>query len=158
MKDSKMKNLKDVYFKLKTAPTKKLRKVKLNLFKTSWKEKTEPVWNFICPTCKAQRMIIGGPRPKQKHYVQVGLTSAVFTLLTWPVFSWKGLVSFIPFWMVFEIFYRIKIRALVGCPHCGFDPYLFLSHEEKAKQQMKDHLEKKYEKILAKKPEPPATS
>ena len=31
-----------------------------------------------------------------------------------------GVVAFLPFWTVFETIYRMKVRTLLGCPHCGF--------------------------------------
>ena len=68
-----------------------------------------------------------------KHFVQIGLTTVVFTMLTWNWLGWKGMVAFVPIWAIFETFFRIKLRAALTCYYCGFDPYLYLQDDEKAR-------------------------
>jgi hypothetical protein len=65
-------------------------------------------------------------------------------ICTWPWFGWKGIVSILPFWSVFEFIYRWRMRAALGCPYCGFDPYLFLIDEDWAKREVETHWRKKY--------------
>lgn len=137
---------------------KKRKKVKLNFFKSLWRQKPYATWTFICPVCEARRCIPVRSEPAPEHFFQIGLTSVFFTLLTWPWLNWKGIVSFLPFWITFEVIYRLRVRGLVHCPHCGFDPYLFLSDEDKAKSAIEAHIKKKYEpllKPLVKKETPP---
>jgi hypothetical protein len=76
-------------------------------------------------------------------------------LLTWTFFQWKGLVSFIPFWCIFEVIYRTRARATIYCKSCGFDPYLFLVDTELAKKEVDGHWRKKFEEKGIPYPEPP---
>lgn len=71
-----------------------------------------------------------------KHFFQIGLLSAVFTLAAWPIFEWKGLVAFVPFWAFFEVVYRIRLRAVLTCPHCGFDPVLYMRDVKAARAEI----------------------
>ncbi len=125
-------------------PKKRHLKVKLSYFKTLWKERDTPVWAFICPVCEVHRRVRFRQQPGGWHYVQIALTSFFVTLLTWNWLEWKGIISFLPLWTVFEITYRIRMRIALGCPHCGFDPYLYLNDEEKAKQGIEQHFRKLY--------------
>ncbi|OFZ83113.1 MAG: hypothetical protein A3K03_10110 [Bdellovibrionales bacterium RIFOXYD1_FULL_44_7] len=113
--------------------------------KAFWKERHPNVWAFFCPFCRAERRLPYNPRPgRLKHYIQVGLTAIVFTCVTWKWFQFKGLVSFLPFWAIFEIFYRTRVRVALSCPHCGFDPYLYLSDVKKAREEIENYWRKKF--------------
>lgn len=64
----------------------------------------------------------------------MGLTTAVLTMATWPWFGLKGVVWFMPVWIVFETVYRVRMRALMACPQCGFDPYLYMTDVQRARK------------------------
>ena len=114
--------------------------------KTVWRtDRQKQGWSFICPLCHLTRKVSNHPRPQPRHFAQILLTSAFFTVLTWKLFEWKGLVSFIPFWCIFEVIYRTRARAALYCKSCGFDPYLFLRDTDLAKQQVDTHWRKKFE-------------
>ena len=78
------------------------------------------------------------PKPGWKHFVQIMITAMFFTLVTWKFFEWKGIVSFVPFWIVFETVYRLKVRVEMSCPYCGFDPYLYLTDVKKARAEIEN--------------------
>jgi hypothetical protein len=113
--------------------------------KVFWKDRATKPYSFICPLCTSPRKIPYQPRPTARHFVQMGLTAAFFTLVTWPVFAWKGFVSFIPLWTIFEILYRGRVRAALHCPHCGFDPYLYMVDVKRARTEVETHWRKKFE-------------
>jgi hypothetical protein len=113
--------------------------------KTVWKGSTPKAWAFICPICRIHRRVPISANPRLKHYFQIFLVAAFFTLIGWKVFKWKGLFSFIPFWIVFETIYRWNARAILYCKQCGFDPYLFMVNTEAAKQEVAAHWRKKLE-------------
>ena len=119
----------------------------LKNMKSLWQDRrSSSTWSFICPICKLKRQLPFHPKPGQPiHFFQVGLTSAVFTILTWNWFTWKGWVSFVPLWITFEVIYRWRTRALLACKHCGFDPYLYLIDPELAKKEIEDYWKKKFE-------------
>ncbi len=111
----------------------------------AWKDPaSRPTWRYFCPFCGAPRRLVGsGPRVQRRHVVQVALTSAVAASLLWPLLQWRGLFLFFPFWMVFEVFHRLRVRAQLECPQCGFDPALFLADQQRARLQMRAFWEKK---------------
>jgi hypothetical protein len=103
-------------------------------------------WNFYCPLCAVTRRLRTSPEPgKAIHFLRVGVCAWVFTLLFFPVFGWKGLVSFLPFWIVFETVYRLRLRVELRCPECGFDPILCLSDIKRAKEEVASHWRRKLE-------------
>ena len=114
------------------------------LQKSFWKEKNTKHWSFFCPLCRVNRRVAYHPRPTPKHYFQIALTTVVFMLATWPWFGWKGAVAFVPFWTVFEVFYRTRMRADLSCPQCGFDPYLYLVDIKRAREEIETHWRKKF--------------
>jgi hypothetical protein len=89
------------------------------------------------------------PRPGLKHFGQILLTTLAFTALLWPLLGFAGLFLILPFWIVFEMLYRLKIRFDLQCEHCGFDPLLFLADAQRAKAEMKVFWEKKLGKSRA---------
>lgn len=114
--------------------------------KSFWKEKYSDLWCFYCPLCKLERRIPYRPQPGGfRHFAQIGLLSIVFTMATYPWLSWKGIVAFLPFWTVFEVIYRSRVRAALMCPHCGFDACLFLVDRGKARQEVETYWRKKLE-------------
>lgn len=112
--------------------------------KIFWKEKGTKPYAFICPLCTSKRKIAYQPQPTRRHYVQIALTAACFTLLSWPIFGWKGIVSFIPLWTLFEVLYRGRVRGALLCPHCGFDPYLYMVDVKRARVEVESHWRKKF--------------
>jgi hypothetical protein len=112
--------------------------------KLYWRDHASKAWAFICPHCTSPRKIPYQPRPTLRHYAQIGVTAAFFTLLTWQWFGLKGMVSFLPFWITFETLYRSKVRGAMLCPHCGFDPYLYLVDVKRARAEIETHWRRKF--------------
>lgn len=113
--------------------------------KSLWKEKGTHVWTFFCPFCSSQRRLPFRPRPGGvKHFSQVGIAAVFFMVTTWSWFSWKGIVSFVPFWIVFEAVYRARVRGAASCSQCGFDPFLYLTDAGRARQVIEQHWRKKF--------------
>jgi hypothetical protein len=118
----------------------------MDSLRTQWQEnRKSSVWSFYCPQCKVPRKVPYKPSPSLKHYAQVGLTAVVFTMATWNWFTWKGIVAFLPIWVVFETVYRSKLRAALGCEACGFDPILYLVDVKRARREIEEHWKKKFQ-------------
>ena len=121
------------------------RKIKAKLsWKTLWRDKQSKVWSFYCPNCRTARRLPNRPRPSLRHFVQIGLTSAFFPLLTWSWFGLKGFVSFLPMWIVFENLHRARVRVALYCSNCGFDPYLYLIDVASARQEVETYWRKRF--------------
>jgi hypothetical protein len=112
--------------------------------KSFWRGRASEAWSFICPLCSSPRKLAQQPRPTPTHYAQIGLTAAIFTLITWHWFEWKGIISFLPMWTVFEVIYRARVRAAMRCTQCGFDPYLYLVDVKRARTDIESHWRKKF--------------
>ena len=113
---------------------------------TIWKPRYSNLWKFYCPVCKSDRRVPYRAKPGGfKQISQVFLTTAFLTLLTWPWFEWKGIVAIVPIWTVFEVYYRLSVRSALVCPHCGFDPYLYMVDVQKARSEMDVFWRKKFE-------------
>ena len=113
--------------------------------KSFWRERNGALWSFICPLCRVERRLPLGPRPGTlKHFFQIGLLTVVFAILCWSKLSGRGFIAFIPFWSIFEVLYRWKLRILLPCSQCGFDPYLFSSDVKRAQQEVEHHWRKKF--------------
>lgn len=112
-----------------------------------WKKIEKNGFKFFCVGCNRERRIhppaiIGSTL----FYIQIIITTAIFTMATYP---WLGLKGFafmvIPVGIAFEVFYRIKMRAAMVCPDCEFDPILYLVDRKKATHQVEQVWRKKFE-------------
>ncbi len=113
--------------------------------KSLWRGGPVDSYSFYCPSCRVDRKVPYRSRPGGfRQITQVTSTAAFFTLLTWPWLDWKGIVSFVPFWTIFEFYYRTRMRASLSCPHCGFDPFLYLVDVKKAREEIERHWKAKF--------------
>lgn len=113
--------------------------------KSIWRKPHSRIWSFYCPQCRAPRRAPTHPNPANPLNIgRIALCSAFFTLCTWSWFGWKGFVSFVPFWATFEIIYRSRMRGMLACPHCGFDPYLYLVDVKLARKEIEEHWKRKF--------------
>ncbi len=133
-----------------------LKDVVLKPKKVFWRGRSSQPYAFICPLCTSQRKIPYQPKPTLRHYVQIALTAACVTLATWPFFGLKGFVCFVPIWTVFEVLYRGRVRGAMLCPHCGFDPYLYLVDVPRARTEIDQHWRRKFAEKGIPFPEKPA--
>jgi hypothetical protein len=117
----------------------------LNKAATFWKKGERKYWAFLCPFCQVSRRIPFRPRPgSARHIVQILLSTAFLALLSWKWLGWKGVVFFFPLWSIFEVFYRWRVRGVLACSVCGFDPYLYLIDEKWARREIESHWKKKF--------------
>src|SRR5690606_6036752 len=96
-----------------------------------------------CAFCRSERSL-----NLQKHVglYEVGLSVLGATLLSFLFFQ-----ALDPRVLVFagvglsllEFFVQIKFRLGMSCPHCGFDPLLYIKSKEKACEQVQKHLEQR---------------
>lgn len=99
---------------------------------------------FYCPLCRKPRASQIRPEVGTlKHFLQVGILTAVVTLALYPWFDWKGVVSFLPLWVIFEVSYRSKVRQSLKCLNCGFDPVLYLKDVGLARKEVESFWQEK---------------
>jgi hypothetical protein len=120
-------------------------KAKLEDLKSLWHDRHSRIWSFYCPQCRAARRTPTHPDPARPlNIARVLLCAWAFTIACWSWFGWKGIVSFVPFWAAFEIFHRSRMRGMLACPHCGFDPYLYLVDVKLARKEIDAHWRRKF--------------
>jgi len=71
------------------------------------------------------------------------VVSFVAGLIIWQDFDLRMIPLFVLALGLAEILIQIRWRLSIVCPHCGFDPVLYLSSREKAEEKVKTHLEKR---------------
>ena len=111
-----------------------------------WQETRKRAYSFFCPLCTSPRHARMIPNPYRAILIfRVLLTAGFLALIASPWLAWKGVVVVFPLWVGFEMIYRMKARQDIECPHCGFDPYLYLSDREQANVRVKEHFRRRYE-------------
>jgi hypothetical protein len=122
-----------------------------------WQERHSKNFSFFCPLCTSPRRTAMRPNPYQPILLfRVFLSSLLIALALSPWWGWKGIVAFFPLWIGFELIYRAKARQEIECPHCGFDPFLYMHDPERANTSVKAHFQKRFEERGI--PYPPAAS
>lgn len=107
-----------------------------SLLPRDWEARRAQVFTFYCPLCATERRSTLTPRIGSRHYFRVGVAAMAVTLALWPWLGIRGLVSFLPMWVVFESVYRVRSRAKLVCSQCGFDPVLYLADRKKAREDV----------------------
>lgn len=110
-----------------------------------WRSRPQRGFSYFCPVCGTPHRLPFSLAPSFRHYVQVGLTTLVAAIAAWPVFGPKGFVLFVPLWMGFEMFFRLRARARMRCDQCAFDPYLYLVDAQKARAEIDTHFKGLFE-------------
>ncbi len=101
--------------------------------------------HFFCPLCHYHQSTNTIRRIGRKHFAQLALVTIACTVAGWPIFGWNGLYLIFPFWLSFELFYRLRKRQALICESCGFDPFLYRQDVRKARAALKEHWQKKIE-------------
>lgn len=113
--------------------------------KSFWRMNRKEIWEFYCPSCRMHRKVPFRSRPGGRRQIMRILAATAFlTLCFWPWFEWKGVVTALPLWTGFEIYFRTHVRANLNCTNCGFDAYLYLVDIQKARQGIDAHWRGKF--------------
>jgi hypothetical protein len=99
--------------------------------------------HFFCPLCHSHQSTNTIRRVGPKHFAQLGVLTLAISIAGWPIFGWNGLYLFFPFWLSFELFYRMRKRQALICQSCGFDPFLYKQDVRRARAALKEHWQKK---------------
>lgn len=96
-----------------------------------------------CAFCRSERRI-----SLQKHIglYEIGLSALGAVLLSFLFYQSlqpQALVFLGVSLSLLEFFVQFKYRLAIACPHCGFDPLLYIKSREKACEQVKQHLERR---------------
>jgi hypothetical protein len=95
----------------------------------------------FCAFCKTPRKVYRKKSLSLINYIQALSLSGVLSLVFWRSFDAKALLVFAMSLMFIEGFILFRRRSDVECPHCGFDPHLYLKNQSAACEKVKKHLE-----------------
>ena len=111
-----------------------------------FRAKHDKKFRYFCPLCNHPSSTPLHPEPFSfKNVSRVLLASLLIMGASWNFFEWRGVLSFVPLWICFEVIYRLTVRTRLNCSNCGFDPILFLANPDKARQELKGYWRKKLE-------------
>lgn len=102
--------------------------------------------HFFCPICKDHKSTKLDRKVGWRHHAAFSLATAAIMILGWPVFGLRAVVFYFPIWMGFELIHRMRKRVSLVCEGCGFDPFLYKSDVERAREAMRKHWQTKIEK------------
>lgn len=96
-----------------------------------------------CAFCRSSRRIYTSRGVGVVHLVGGLIWSVIFTMGYFRDLDFRGVFVFLVILAVSEIFLRLRWRMQIVCPHCGFDPVLYLKNPEQAATHVRGFLERR---------------
>jgi hypothetical protein len=93
-----------------------------------------------CAFCRNPRTIYRKAGSNLKNAGQAFALAFLTTFLFWGRVEPKGLLLFVGWLIVIETVIHFRARMEVACPHCGFDPVLYIRNKEAACEKVKRHI------------------
>ncbi len=97
--------------------------------------------NAYCALCRNERRIFRKRRLGAWDIVVNAFASFLLMMLIWQAFDARVFVFFVLGLALSEGVIQIRWRLSVVCPHCGFDPALYVQNNNAAALKVKSHLE-----------------
>lgn len=97
----------------------------------------------LCAFCKSERRINRKKNLSFIDYVAAGVCALIAMAVVFKDVDPRMFVFFVFFVALGEFFVQIRWRVGVVCPHCGFDPVLYLKAPEKAAAKVTEKLEQR---------------
>lgn len=107
-----------------------------------------------CAFCKSERHVNRKKNLDLMDYLTAGICSFMAMAAIFQEADPRVFIFFIFFIAIGELFVQFRWRIGVVCPHCGFDPVLYLKSPETAAAQVTSKLEQRKsnpEMLLARK-------
>lgn len=95
----------------------------------------------FCAFCKSPRRV---EAKKHVNWINVLLSAMVSLVLMWTLWfevNPKAVILFVMCLVVSEIFLQIRWRLSLACPHCQFDPLLYIKSPERASERVRRHFD-----------------
>ncbi len=96
-----------------------------------------------CAFCRSSRRVYSNRGVTLGHLVGGLIWAVIFTYGYFRELDFRGVFIFLVILAVSEIFLRIRWRLQIVCPHCGFDPVLYLKDPEMAATRVRVFLEER---------------
>jgi hypothetical protein len=98
----------------------------------------------MCPQCRSTRVLPFAPGSRWPWIRAIVGWTSILTLILWPLLGLKGLLSVLPVATAVELWFRMRLRVVMECEHCGFDPFLYVKDRAQAIARVKAKLEQVY--------------
>ena len=95
----------------------------------------------FCALCGIKRQFKGERRLTKKMYAEIVSIGGFISLILYPIFAWKSIISLLIVAMIYEFINMSVYRKEVQCPHCGFDPVWYRKNWRKAKSMIASKIE-----------------
>ncbi len=93
-----------------------------------------------CAFCRNPRTIYRKSGSSGVNVLQAGGVSLLCTFLFWEKLDPRALLIFVVCLMILEVVIHFRTRSEIACPHCGFDPVLYLKNKDAACAKVKVHI------------------
>jgi hypothetical protein len=97
----------------------------------------------LCAFCKSERKINRKKNLGLADYLTAGVCALIAMAVVFKDFDPRMFIFYIAFIAIGEFFVQLRWRMGVVCPHCGFDPVLYLKAPEKAADVVTQKLEQR---------------
>jgi hypothetical protein len=94
-----------------------------------------------CALCGIKRVFKGERKLTNKMYAQIISIGGFLSLILYPIFEWKSLISLVIVAITYEFVNMSIYRKEVKCPHCGFDPVWYRKNWRLAKTMVQTKIE-----------------
>lgn len=99
----------------------------------------------FCAFCKSQRKVYRKKRIGLGDIASCALGAAATTGLAFGEVDARGIFFFVAYLAIAEVFIQFRWRMGVVCPHCGFDPVLYMRDPSSAARKVTAHLDRRRE-------------
>lgn len=96
-----------------------------------------------CAFCRTPRRVYRKKSISLLNIFEALLASLAVMYMIWQKLDPRFVLFFVLFMVVGEMFVRIRWRTSMLCPHCGFDPVLYVKDPQEASRKVKVHLDRR---------------
>lgn len=96
-----------------------------------------------CAFCRSERAVYTKKNIGVGDIFGSALGAGVLMMAIWQEFDPRSLVIFVFLLAIAEVFVQVRWRMTIACPHCGFDPVLYLKDQGKAVEKVKIRLDQR---------------
>ena len=99
--------------------------------------------NTFCAFCRIPRKVYKKRRIGPGDIFSSLLGALILMGLLFQELDARAIFFFVGLLFISETFIQLRWRTGVVCPHCGFDPVIYVKEPEKAAQKVRAHLDKR---------------
>lgn len=96
-----------------------------------------------CAFCRIERRVCTKRHINWTNILLAALVSLGIMMIFWQQFDFRVEIIFVLCLAISEVFIQVRWRLNIVCPHCGFDPVLYIKDHEKAAAKVKATLDTK---------------